>query len=68
MPFAAELEHRRVRERLGDDDGRRDAAFFELDRVVHTAQRAGSSPADGSDGHLHFPGHLVDEVAGAGLE
>ena len=59
--FRAELEFSRVPERLRDDDRSRDAPFFKLYRVVHTAQRAGASSANGSDRDLNFLRHPVDD-------
>ena len=59
--FGAKLEDRRVLECGGDDGRRGNAAFFEFYCVVHTAQRAGASPADSGDGHLHVARHLIDQ-------
>jgi len=59
-PFRPELKHRGVGEGLSQDDRRWDPAFFELNRVVHTAQRAGPSAANRGDGDLHLLGHRLN--------
>ena len=60
--FGAELKHCGVFEGPGDDDRGRDAAFFKFNRVMHTAQRARTSATNSGNGHLYFPGHVVEKA------
>ena len=59
MPLLRNGMHRRVLEDLREKHRRRYAAFLEFHRVVHTAQRAGPSPAERGGGDLHLLRHLV---------
>ena len=59
--LCAKLEDGRILEGCCNHDGGRDAALLELDGVVHTAQRAGPSPADGGDGDLDLLGDLINQ-------
>jgi len=70
VPFhsiAPELEICSFLERRSDDGRRRDAQFFELDGVVHTAQRTGPSTAQAGDRDVHLPCHLLDDLGGRWL-
>src|SRR5687768_12111363 len=59
--------HRGAPEHLGQEHRGRYAAFLELYRVVHTAQRAGPSPAQGGRGHLHLFRHFIQQRFARGL-
>jgi hypothetical protein len=65
--FGAELELRGVFEGLRNDHGSWDSLSFKGDRVVHTAQRARTSAADGGNGHLHVLCHGRNDRLGGGL-
>lgn len=65
--LALELEHGRILEGLRNNHRRRNAAFFELYGVVHTAQRARPSSTDGGNRHLHLLGHFVDQGSSSRL-
>ena len=70
VPFhsiAPELEICSFLERRSDDGRRRDAQFFELYGVVHTAQRTGTSTAQAGDRDVHLPCHLFDGLGGRWL-
>ena len=64
---AFELMQGRVLENLREDHRRGDAAFFELHCVVHTAQRAGASPADGGSRDIHLRCQFINEFLRRGL-
>src|SRR5436190_18939896 len=65
--FAPELEEAGALEGFRDDNRSRDAAFLELDGVVHTAQRAGASSADSRDRDLHLVRDAVYQTRSRGL-
>ena len=56
------LNLRLIGERCGNDDGGGNAAFFQPDRVVQTARRAGPSITDGSDHHVVLGGDPVEQL------
>ncbi len=64
---AFELVNGGVLENLCEDHRRRYAAFFELHGVVHTAQRAGASPADGGDGNVDFVCQFIQQFERGGF-
>jgi hypothetical protein len=59
---AFELMYGRILENLREYHRRGDAAFFELHCVVHTAQRARASPADGGSSHIHFVRQFIQQL------
>lgn len=60
--LAAESMDRRALENLRQKYRRRYAALLEFHRVVHTAQRAGPSPANRGGRHVDLTCHFVDEA------
>ena len=56
-----------VDERFGRDEDGRDAAAFEVRRVVHTARRAASSVGERFDDRIAPRGDLVPEIDGRRL-
>ena len=70
VPFhalATELKIRRNLERFGDDGRRRNTPFFKIQRVVHTAQRAGTSASQCGYRHIHLLGHFFDHFISGGF-
>lgn len=65
--LALELEYRSILESLRYYHRRRYPAFLKFDRVVHTAQRARPSTTDGSNSHLNFFGHFINQSIGSWL-